>query len=1000
MIKNELIIGLGGQGGSSIRELRRTIEIRKADFEAIKKDDGMMEYLYIDSNDDILTEKKWSVFGHSIKLKPDEKVMLKENGSIPEIEQIVKYPNIKPWIGDIQGNFSERIKGDNVNKTLQGLTGAGQLRRYGRALFALHADKIKTKIETKLDILTTGRDNGVNVRIFCTLGGGTGSGSLIDVITLIQTIVANKGFNAKLIVYAYVGGPKAESADTGSFYLNQYCSLRDLNALIVRQYEPYLTGGGDSRNEYYQGSKTVDRIYLSSDVAPGNPDLGTQIEALTAACFDSIVYEYRHKNAGALRAISGEDLVDVTPGEARNVGEEGPTVRSYRFAVMGARRWRVPTTQIRKLLTHDIESRVWNAFLDGSELPDGASRNSSSLEGFTCNYETSEVCNEYKELRKEQLKPITDFDKIRRDEKVLEDILEASERVVDLINRLPQDPKLKIKFDGIYKLSVDRIKQELLRHLDSAITWNSAKTDVWGLEDVLKYLSAYKRTVGTWNNTSEENHDTGRIKDRMGERQKEWKKLGPLTIRCTKLPQRMIDKQIEDATALVDSAFSKYEQSIIKDFIQNVTDMLSTITSSVETFKDSVSREKDKCKTLIEKIEADLEGCGESSAWEQYEYDKNNLRELRKEMENRDFSEEMGSYSQLLKERVGKSYMVQCDSESFDNFASIIRNEQDRLSSSMAKIHHGAIASKGGALKSVLVGNIVERLFQIAGSAKDNWDNRLRTKVENFMKSLPESAAISGRDGLTEPQKSPAKALLFGFPKNSNHPEFVNWLTGCLKDSITSENTVNSNRIDFYEHETADEIRVLYLQYWFPCRFANVVKSVQEKYQKSLDNKENSRIYFANYDESGMDTSRMFKRPSLTLDEEPDAENIAMTELAKKLHLKHDGKQCKIIIESEIGIQFVKSVHKTSGPVYGDSYALTQKKNPSSSYKSDLKQAISFAVDFDDDGASYKPMTQEERSDVWKKDYIDKRNELEEGTDEWQKAEKLVQLVGGWLKVQ
>ena len=359
MMMNEFIIGLGGVGGRSVQEFRRAVVRRKGDYASVCKQGARFEYLYIDSDTDILDSAWRSEDGMSIALGANQIIRLRSDHSLPDIEDIIKSPNIKPWIGDFLGMFSSRfISRVSVNEVLNRTWGAAQLRRFGRMLFALNANRIRNTIKQKLDYLNQERGGCTNFHIFCSLGGGTGSGCLVDLITLIKSIMHEEVMeDANIYVYAYVAGMKAESCDIGSFYDNQYCTLRDLNALIVGAYQPFITGrpAVNERDSYFNLPCPITRVYLSSDLADGCPNLTDQVVSMTSSCFDSIIYKYKYSSIDCLRAISGEDIVDVTPGEQ---GMKGDIARSYRFSTMGTAAWRVPMEQI-----DDSDEDKWETLL-------------------------------------------------------------------------------------------------------------------------------------------------------------------------------------------------------------------------------------------------------------------------------------------------------------------------------------------------------------------------------------------------------------------------------------------------------------------------------------------------------------------------------------------------------------------------------------------------------------------------------------------------------------
>lgn len=1014
MSKNELIIGLGGCGGRSIKEFRRTVEMRAKDYEYIKQKGTKIDYLYIDSNDDILSANDWSVFGKNIRLEANQVIELKQSGVAPDIDEISAFPNIEPWIGDIKDSFRQRASAggdDEVRKTLQTMKGAGQLRRYGRALFAMHSAAVRTTLAEKIDKLVVGRNNEVTFRIFCTLGGGTGSGSLIDMITLIQSLCDAQRVNRSVIVYAYVAGSRADAANAGSFYENEYCSLRDLNALMVGSYHPVVTGMpfNDARDSKFDLPTPVNRVYLSSDVAPGTPELKDQVKSLTAACFDSIVYAHSYQDPNCLRAISDEDLVDVTPGEPDS---RGRIVRSYRYSVMGSRRWSVPTTQIRELLNCETEVRVLDSLLNGNKLPDGIVRDISQLEEFNFGFTQTETSDEYKKVEAEYIKPVTDlYEEIskqkRRDEKVLTDLHYKAAELSVTSSKLHADQNTKVIFINSYKKSVDVIERSLLSSLDKAITW-ATKPSVWGLKDVQRYLAELRRSLINWvdiyapgSSAEDVAQECRNINAIMNEREEQWLKLGVLTIQFTKLDERMIDAQYADACSLLVNNLKSFKRSVLCELVKKIDDKIRSIEATLNELVTGIEGTRAKTARMITTLAHELsDHASYSNAQgmrDMYAYDDNNLKEVREAMaEQIDLhQEEMSNYTDALIKAAGNgNRMIQCSSNSLMLFINNMRTSL--LNKTMETVHDRAV--RDAALHSVLVGNIIDRLAQIGSSVSANWEGTLGPLVEQFMREMPISAEINGNDGLRSPQTSPAAAIVIGLPDGATNPELLEWLKTKIRNSRSNRYVILGGRMEFYTHHTAEEIRVLYVPYWMPCRFATVSAYVEGRYQHTLDENDRAKIYFANYDITGEDGGRFFSRPALTLKGEPDERNISTTELLKHLFIRVKGEKKPIVMYTTRGVEFAKEVDKYDGINYANPYSETQISFPGTSYKSDMMKALRMAVRESEDVNLYTSMTKEEKEAVYQV-YADKVAAAVEGSDEYLTAREERTLVRTLLEL-
>ncbi len=340
-MRKEIIIGLGGTGCRSVAEFRRILMHHPADGDHLQQKECMPEYLCIDASDDIFRCWEDAAEREPKNYYPHkwQQILLREGGEFPELSELSEDATLSPWTGDLERAVTEHLSwctGDAavIRNALRRSSGSAQMRRLGRALFALNAPKILSCIT---ELLKEGDGNPIKAarfHLFCSLGGGTGSGCLLDMITLIQSLASHYGIESSVVVYGYAGGAKPACNDMGCFYENQYCTLRDLNALAVGAYSPYMNEM--SRSMY---TLPISRVYIASDLAPGEPSLNTQIQTLSLACFDSIVYGSCYTSPSALRAMEGSDLSDVVPGEC---GQNGQIKRSYRFAAVGQKMLSLP----------------------------------------------------------------------------------------------------------------------------------------------------------------------------------------------------------------------------------------------------------------------------------------------------------------------------------------------------------------------------------------------------------------------------------------------------------------------------------------------------------------------------------------------------------------------------------------------------------------------------------------------------------------------------------
>jgi hypothetical protein len=147
------------------------------------------------------------------------------------LENINNFPGIRPWIGDPD-------QWRDVLGSIIGVTLGGQKRRLGRFLFACKAESYKQQVQSLVKDLQAHGTIDVNFHVVCGLAGGTGSGSVIDAVSMLRdTYPDSKRY--RIIVYALLPETYPNpSWDTGNYHANGFAALLELNALSVGRFAP------------------------------------------------------------------------------------------------------------------------------------------------------------------------------------------------------------------------------------------------------------------------------------------------------------------------------------------------------------------------------------------------------------------------------------------------------------------------------------------------------------------------------------------------------------------------------------------------------------------------------------------------------------------------------------------------------------------------------------------------------------------------------------------
>lgn len=358
---NHLIIGLGGTGGKVIREFRKLYARERQVNPGIH-----YEFLYVDTNPEFMKhgDPAWKVLGRSVQLDQAQQLLIEGANLSAVVGNPAGYPQIEPWLQPVAP-----IKHLIDINTVAG----GQRRKFGRFLFANKAREFVGKVNDRMGLLRMNRTSAVKIHVVCGLAGGTGSGSVVDVVAQLRKQYGDAA-EVKIIVYAVLpeAVPKA-NWDTGNYHANGYAALAELNALAVGRYLPVdLTGQGGRRVE--RASIFFNGCYvLTTENASGySVDVDRELPGIIA---EYIFVKTQATNWEALD--KAENSENGTFDDEPSVVDHNVKERSARFLTFGIRRMVVPDEEIQEYLTYNFAQRaalqsVFNNWVEGLGYSDEA----------------------------------------------------------------------------------------------------------------------------------------------------------------------------------------------------------------------------------------------------------------------------------------------------------------------------------------------------------------------------------------------------------------------------------------------------------------------------------------------------------------------------------------------------------------------------------------------------------------------------------------------------
>lgn len=374
---NHLFVGLGGTGGKVLRELRKRIF---EEFRSNEPEHGVfIDYIYVDSSEEDLHDRiGWKVMGKSVHLGDAQKVSI-HGISASMFQNINMYPGLQAFLKPNDLRIIQEKMGPLVSAGI-----GGQRRRLGRTLMANNlSDKSNSR---NFDAVLRGAvnrlqsissDNNVTFHICAGLAGGTGSGSIIDVISQIRKIfpyqMDTKFFKMNLIVYIPEMNVVTPKHDAGFYQANGYAALQEINAISVGKYHPLdVTGEKDiftgEVQRLLQG-ESFETVYVYTNVNENGKvfDLSNGLPAAVADfLFQTNVANAISGNSGEMKRLVGCENDGAGP-EANQAGDK---VRSRKFMSFGIKRIEFPENEIREFVSYNYATQAarqltYNYWQDG-----------------------------------------------------------------------------------------------------------------------------------------------------------------------------------------------------------------------------------------------------------------------------------------------------------------------------------------------------------------------------------------------------------------------------------------------------------------------------------------------------------------------------------------------------------------------------------------------------------------------------------------------------------
>jgi hypothetical protein len=300
-------------------------------------------YLYIDSDYTLMepNHQDWKVLGRSVQLPIASQIRIKGDSLQGRLDNLPAYPGIAPWIGD------RALWKDVLNSVVGDMLG-GQKRRLGRFLFACRIDQFRGQLSRVVaDAVPEGANRQTTFHVLCGLAGGTGSGTVLDVIAQIRDRFPDPTEH-RILVYALL--PEQHPNPTWAkqnYHPNGFAALIELNGLSVGAYHPRDLAGQKGRLE---SNKTdFNGCYLISNENTNGIQVSVENsipQIIADFLFQKIIVSRTTIWAGLNRMENAEN------GDGLPESPAGNPERSKRFLSFGIKRIVIPEQEITEFLTY------------------------------------------------------------------------------------------------------------------------------------------------------------------------------------------------------------------------------------------------------------------------------------------------------------------------------------------------------------------------------------------------------------------------------------------------------------------------------------------------------------------------------------------------------------------------------------------------------------------------------------------------------------------------
>lgn len=722
------------------------------------------------------------------------------------------------------------------------------------------------KIADRMGALQKPKDGNSNndarivFHICCGLAGGTGSGTVVDVVAQLRSELQRQGKDAKdyrILVYAMLPEMQPISGkDSGNYHANGYAALAELNALNTGNFRPADIARNGQPLSVPDPAFNGCYVFFDENENHRVVDVQTELPCIAA---DFIYHKTLGTNWEALAKSENSENGDKQDEPAPE--NEHLRQRSKRFLAFGIKRLVVPEDEIREFLTYNFARSATNQLLF-NHWQDGI--------GFVDEPRAADLYSEVRKIENlsrwklsddhltlslgilpddaanTRWKRISEFwssvvpvhkqnvlKEVAKKERWLDELKERCENIFDEGYRAAGG--VKKFYDTKLKANRD-IARHISRELEKELfgDWKTGTRSIAEAHQQLNILIELlqEKTVTASERFAKCNELAAESSGKVGAVVQEWSQLNWFKDALLGKGEKLFNAATEHLTSYYIHRTAAEGWAFAKKLLEELVAQLTELSSEVDRLKATL---QEAAREFEQQAASRCNVQNDEAAYKQRIYNRSVVEDL-----NRRFAcddNKQREHAQAI-----RSQIAQRVGEQNPGFVEMARKlDRNELRDLLETISSQSVQSGHDTLeagqKRVLGVNIVQKLYEELGS-----DEQLTRFVRDVIAQsgvyMTFNDVEAGRKGpgIDKEEKHKKIAGLF-LPECKERPEFADKLA----KAFTANKTTESFQI-IREGVRSNEITLIRVDNLFPLRFIKPLTQLKERYEHRAASSETNRV--------------------------------------------------------------------------------------------------------------------------------------------------------------